>query len=538
MAKKNIKRFKVEEVKANVARLRSERATWEHHWQEVADHIIPRKNTITTKRTDGERRTWQLLDNIGLHSNELLAGALHGLLTNPDLPWFELTTGDLRLDNTDDVRGWLQRTARSMHNVLNNSNFQTEVHELYIDIGSIGTSCMLVEEDPTQVVRFSTKFIADYYIDENRMGFVDHNYYETKMSAASLVHQFGEKALPKKVLEAYKKHDTQTKFCLIHAVYPKSLLEPTGPKQTMQYISQYVLPDEDHEIEFGQFASFPYVIPRWSKAAGEKYGRSPGMNALPELKILNKMNETMLIGAQKMVDPPLQVEDDGVVLPLITRPGGVNFTRPGAQSIRPIFANTNIEFGYQAMQDRRQRVKDAYYVDQLKLQQGGPMMTATEVLQRTEESMRLLGPFLGRMQSEFLRPLIDRVFYIMQSQGLIEPAPKILEGRTIDARYSSMIAKSQRVNEGQSAMRVIQAAAPFIQMDPGVAQNFNGDAIVRILATTYGLPTEGLRTEKEVATMRKAQADAQAQQQAMMQDQADLQNAQTITKTMKEAKGI
>ena len=144
----------------------------ENHWQEVADYVLPRKNTITTTRAEGEKRTWQLLDNTGMNSNELLAGSLHGMLTNPDLPWFEYTSGDLALDADDEVKAWLQQAARVTHNVLNNSNFQTEVHELYLDLPSIGTACMFIEEDEKFVVRFSTKFIVDYYIEENHLGIV------------------------------------------------------------------------------------------------------------------------------------------------------------------------------------------------------------------------------------------------------------------------------------------------------------------------------------------------------------------------------
>lgn len=537
MAKK-IKALSVKRIKDKVQKLKSERGTWESHWQELNDYILPRKNTVTVKRTDGEKRTWQLLDNTGMQSNELLAGFLHGVMTNPNLPWFELTTGDLTLDARDDVRGWLQRQARAMHNVLNNSNFQTEVHELYLDLGSIGTAAMYTEEDEERVVRFETKFIADYYIDESPFGYVDQIYCERKWTAEQLVAYFGEKVLPEKVIKCYKKGDDSL-FCLGHAVYPTYLVEGTEAEGASlndnEFISQYYLPELDYEISVGKFNSFPFSVPRFTKAAGEKYGRSPGMNALPELKVLNKMNETLLIGAQLQVQPPLQMEDDGVVLPLITRPNGINFTRPGAGPIRPIFNDTRLDFGYQAMQDRRQRVKDSFYVDQLKLQQGGPMMTATEVLQRTEESMRLMGPLLGRMQNEFLRPLIDRVFQIMWNRGMIEQPPEVLSGKKIDVRYSSLIAKSQRVSEAQSVLRTLEVVPGLAGFDPSVTDNFSADAIVKILGMVYGAPNEMYRTTKERDAMRAARAQAQNQMLQSQQDANQVQMGLTVAKTMNEA---
>jgi hypothetical protein len=532
-----MKKMTPKQIEKKYEALKTQRSNWETHWQEVADLIVPRKNTIINSREPGEKRTFQILDNTAMHSCELLAGAFHSLLTNPDGFWFEFTTGDLRLDQNDLVRRYFQDAVRSIHNVLNNSNFQTEVHELYIDIAGFGTANMLVEEDKTAVVRFSTKFIKDYCIEENSLGVVDEIYRKWKWKAQHIVEEFGITGLPKKVVDAYEKAET-TEFDVIHAVYPKKLLDPKF-QGDMQYISQYILPEMEHELEQGQFKTFPYVTPRFSKASGEKYGRSPAMTALPEAKILNKMNETMLIGAQKLVDPPIQMPDDGFVLPVITRPGGINYYRTGTSDvIKPIFNDTRIDFGYQAMEDRRQRIKDAFYVDQLKLSQDQKYMTATEVLQRTEQSMRLLGPLLGRMQSEFLRPLIDRVFQIMFDRNMLPPAPPQLEGRKIDVRYSSLIAKSQRMADAQNVMRTIEAVSPFLQLDPTVADNFNGDNAVRVIAQTFGFPQEILRDAKEIAGIRQQRQEQQAAMQRAMQEQQAVENSKTVTETMVKAQGV
>ena len=540
MAKKSIKALDAKKIKAKVQHLKSKRGVWMNHWQEITDYFLPRKNTVLNHKSDGQKRTWQILDNTGIHSNELLAGALHGLLTNPDLPWFEYTTGNPALDQQDDVRKWLQETSRLTHNVLNNSNFQTEVHELYIDLPSIGTGCMMIEEDDEDIVRFSTKFIADYYIAENNKGEVDQVYREWHWEAHKIVAEFGIDKCNKEIMDAFEK-TPEKKFCIIHAVYPKTMVDPKAKdEQLMEYISHYIVEDKDFDI--GEYAEFPYVTPRWSKAAGEKYGRSPAMTALPEIKVLNKMNETMLIGAQKMVDPPLQLPDDGFILPIITKPGGLNYRRSGNpdDQIKPIFNFTQVDFGYQAMADIRKRIKDAFYVDQLKLGQDQKYMTATEVLQRTQESMRLLGPMLGRMQSEFLRPMIDRVFRILLDRKIIDKAtiPPSLQGRVIDVKYSSLIAKSQKVNEGQSILQVVQAAAPFLQINPQIGMNFDGDQIIRILAGIYGAPQEMLLDKKSVEQQRQAMAQAQQAQAQAAQGQQQVDNSLTFVKAAKEAQGL
>jgi len=532
------KKMTVKQIKEKVEKLKSDRSTWDSHWQELADYILPRKNTVTNKKSPGQKRSVNVLTSIGIQSNELLSGALHGLLTNPNAMWFELTTGDTELDRDDDVRMWLQETTKSMHNVLNNSNFQTEIHELYMDECCFGTSPMYIEENIKDVVRFSTRFIAEMYIDENNQGVVDQVYREWEWDAAKLVQEFGIDAVGAKVADSFKKGDNQ-KFCVIHAVYPRTMIDPNA-KNVFTYISQYVLPAHDLELREKGFREFPYVVPRWSKAAGEVYGRSPGMNALPEIKTLNKMLETTIIGAQKVVDPPLQLPDDGFILPIITEPGGLNYYRSGTNdTIKPVFNDSRIDFGFDVMKDHEKRIREAYYIDQLQLNTG-PQMTATEVMQRTEEKMRLLGPMLGRMQAEFLRPLIDRVFGIMLRSGKIDPKqiPAVLSGKAIDVKYSSLIAKSQRLAEGQNLLRAMEALTPFANADQTVLDNIDGDKAFRVIAEVFGLPQEIVRKTKDVQAKRDARA--QAQQQALQAEQAKQQAdaAPKVTQAMGQVQAM
>lgn len=502
------------------SKMKADRAQWENHWQECADYILPRKANIAQTITPGSKLNTHLFDNTAIQANELLAGALHGLLTNPNSIWFELTTGEEALDELDNVRAWLQLVGRRMHNVLNNSNFQTEVHELYMDLTCFGTSGMTIEEDDDIVVRFSTRHIGELYMSENNKGIIDEVHRNFRWNPQQLVAEYGIKNVGKKVREAFNKGEN-TKFEVIHAVYPK--VKKTAKGFAFSIVSQHVLVDGAIELQVKGFNEFPYVTPRWTKASGETYGRSPGMNALPEAKTINKMTETVLKGAQKVVDPPLMVPDDGFMLPIITRPGGLNFYRSGTDDrIEPFANDARIDFGYQAMTEKRTRIREAFFVDQLQLNTG-PQMTATEVLQRTEERMRLLGPMLGRQQAEFLRPLIDRVFEIMVRRGMIPELPQELADLPkLDVQYSSMIAKSQKLSEGQNILRTVEAIAPFAAADPTVLDNIDGDKAVRAIAKIYGLPQSILRDQDKIEALRDARAQAQQKLAERAQQSADV----------------
>lgn len=516
------------------AHLKQERSVWETHWQDLADYIIPRKNEIVRREeVKGRKKGIDLYDNTAMVSCELLAGALHGLLTNPNTYWFELSTGDDKLDQEDDVRQYLQDLAHLMHAVLNNSNFQTEVHELYLDLCCFGTGNMTVEEDDEFVVRFSAKHISEVFLCENSKGQVDEVYRCFKWDARQIVEEFCkgidekdeariEAIVGKDVLASFKKNDGK-KYEIIHAVYRESVTTPS----ILPYVSCYVLKEGERELRTGGFRRSPWLTPRWTKVSNEVYGRSPGMNALPEAKTINAMVKAVIKGAQKVVDPPVQMPDDGAVRPIRLIPGGINYYRAGSNDrIEPIFNDTRIDLGVELTRDRQNRIREAFFVDVLQLREG-PQMTATEVNQRTEERMRLLGPILGRQQAEFLRPLIERLWDIMERRGLIPEAPSILEGRDITVRYSSMIAKAQRINEGNDMLRALQACQPFLVLEETAGDVINAEEGVRKVWSIYGAPQEVLRNKREVEAIREARAEAQ--EQALLAQQ-QMQNAEMIQK--------
>lgn len=492
---------------------KGKRAMFESLWQDLADYIQPVKNSVQFTRVPGERKYVNLLDTTAQTSNELLGGALHGMLTNPSGYFFGFSSGNPEIDNKDAVRLWIQKQVRKMHDVLNQSNFQTEVHELYLDMGCFGFSPMAMEEDPDTVVRFGTRPLREVYVEENSKGRIDCLYRDIKWTAKDMADEFGLENLPKKIQDAYKAGKSD-EYDVIHAIYPSKLVKKKS-SDSKKFVSQYILVSEKVNLEEPKgFYEFPYLTPRWSKLPGEAYGRGPGEKSLGPARTVNKMRETTLRGAQKVVDPPLQAPDDGFVLPLYTRPAGLNYYRAGSQDrIEPIFNDSRIDFGFQAIDQERAQIREAFYTDQLKLREG-PQMTATEVMERTEQALRFLGPMLGRMQSEFLQPLVERLYKIMDRLGMIDEVPEELTDVKLNIHYTSVMAMSQRLSEIQSIRRTMQEIAPFMSMDPQISQNFDGDAAVKYIAKLTGLPQEMLRNTKEVGAMRKQIAE---QQQAAME---------------------
>jgi len=514
--------------------LKSKRQVWESLWQDIASYTVPRKDNILIRDTPGTKKYNDILDSTAINSVELLSGALHSMLTNPVGFFFNLTTGDSDLDNQDEVRAWFQQVVRVMHETLANSNFQTEVHEYYIDLVSFGTAVLLIEDDPEDEVRFSSKAIQEVYLDKNHIDRVDTVFREFKYTPRDLVDAFGLDILPAKIKKEYNE-GVDRDYDVIHATYPKKKEE----KSNFAFHSKYILRSEKMFLQEGGFRQNPYIAARWSKSSCEVYGRGPGEKGLPETRLANLMGETTIRSAQKVIDPPMQAPDDGFVFPLITRPGGLNFYRAGSQDrIEPIFNNQRIDYGIEMTEATRAKIREAFFVDQLKLRDG-PQMTATEVMERSEQAMRFLGPMLGRQEVEFLQPMVTRLFDLLERKEKLPAVPESIKahiqetGRAIRVRFSSVMAMSQRQSEVQNINRTMQTIAPFASANPQVLDNLDGDKAVRYIAKLFNFPQELIMDTEGRDQMREQRAQQQQQQQ---QAEQEAQQADSASKIMNATK--
>jgi hypothetical protein len=497
--------------------LKTKRTLWDSHWQEIGDYFHPNKNNVTSQVTPGEKKVLQIYDSTGIKAVDDLAGALHGMLTNPSSYWFEFTTGVPELDRDDDVRRWLQRSAHVCHEVMNGSNFQTEIHEFYLDLCSFGTASMFIERDQEDIVRFSTKHIKDCWVEENNKGKIDTVYYVFKWKPRQILQEFGEKKVPKFIMEKNEKCPEE-EIELLQVVMPNVSYSKMKKLsiQGKKFVSCTYIRNggSDHTtLEEAGFNNLPFAIARWSKASGEVYGRSPAMICLAEVKMLQEMKKQAIRAQQLSNFPPMLVPDDSVIGSLRMTPSGITRFRNGTGDfIKPLTVGGNLVITREMINDVRDQIKEVCYREQLALRQG-PQMTATETIQRTDEQNRNLGPLLGRQHSESLKPTIERVYEIVDERQMIPVPPKVLSGRKISMKYRSMIAKAQLANELANLARAVQGAAPFFQLDPQAAKVIDAQEGVRYVANITGLPVELIRNKAQIEAM--LQAEAEAQQEAI-----------------------
>lgn len=520
-------------------RLKGDRGTTETHWQEVARYMTPDRADYTYTHAPGEKRMQYVYDSTPIWCVQTASAGLHSLLTSSSLQWFMLRAEQENIDRLDDVRRWLDMVSAIMYAIFNGPrhNFASQSHELYQDIVAIGTAVMGILESPRTNVLFSARSMRECVIAENEEDRVDVLYRKWSWTAKQAFQQWGAKC-GEKVLKAYSGGKDDQAFEFIHGVYPRRKRDAQrADNRNKPFASCYVSVADQSVISESGFDEFPYLTPRLSKVAGEIYGRGLGMQALPDVKMLNEMVRTLLKAAQKIVDPPLQAPDNSFIVPIKTVPGSLNFYRAGTRPqdrIEPIVTGGNIPVGMELVEATRQQILRTFYVDIFRLPTDladpsgdGKGSTATYWMQRREKEMMALSPMLARMESEHLDPLINRTFNILWRQSMAKgfgegspfpPPPAELSGAKLRVEYVSPIAVAQKASQLDSVNRLIDQAIVLRQLDPQGPLVLDLEAVQRLTGRDTNAPAEVLKSPQRMAeeAQQKAEAEQAMQNHALV----------------------
>jgi hypothetical protein len=234
---------------------------------------------------------------------------------------------------------------------------------------------------------------------------------------------------------------------------------------------------------------------------------------LPDIKMINSMERTLLKAGQKVVDPPLQATDEGFLLPIRTEPGAIIFREAGTEPIEPLLTQANLPWGLEQANQKREFIEKCFYSEWIKMRKENVEMTAYEVADRREEKLRLMAPMLGRLVSELHGPMIQRSYMLLNQHRRIPPAPASLSGKFMKVEYMSAASRAQTGVKAVSMGRYIQELLPAAQVNPEVMDVVNWDKYARELAKARGTPVIILRSDQEIQDLRQARGQQQAAQQ-------------------------
>lgn len=528
-----------EELRARKDALKTERSNVNAEWEEIGRLVVPGRGRLYETEDDEnsiDRSFDDKYDSTAVVSAQSLAAALHSGLTSPATDWFGLRFKNQKLNDDIGSSAWLQACQEMIFYTIQESNFNLEVNEVYLDLVSFGTSILLHEYDPTDTsFRFRASFPREMYFEEDFNGDLIGVYRERQYTAQQLMLKFPTNC-PTEIREQGRSPGSANqKYTVIHVVRlnedNKDNRDVAGillPEQR-PYEERYILEKDATELteEAVGYYEMPGYVLRWGRMSGSKFGFSPALNALPDIRTVNTLTSQTLDAAAKVIDPAIMTLSRGIIGDIDLAPGGETVVRD-MDAMRPFESGARFDVGQLIKGDLVAAIRGAFYVDQLELPQND-RMTATEVQVRYEQMQRLLGPALFRIQSDFLDPLIRRCFNILHRDGKLPDMPAIvaeLEGE-FEVEYLGPLARSQKmnaVNAFQQLMTVLERVAPI---KPEVVESIKWDDAVQDMALRMGVPAKYLKSDEELA------AD-QEQRDQQMQQQQKMAQAESMASAMKD----
>lgn len=367
------------------------RAPWLNRWDAAMRYTMP--------TDDADAAT--LFDATAADAVDSLAASIYSLMTPPESLWISLVPESDASPDADVATAALRAN-------LNDSNFYTTIHQCYLDLVILGTACLFMAETPigaSSAFSFTAVPMRDIAI---LPGAVFHT---ATMPAHEVLEKYPTWTPPADVADQIK-HDPATPLRLVQSL--------VGTEFTAWLDVGGNL--ENNIVARGTFETNPYIIFRWSVLSGEQYGRGPVLRALPDIKTANKVVELVLKNATIAVSGIWQADDDGVINlnNINLTPGAIIPKAVGSSGLTPLSSGADFDVSQIILKDLRERIRHALLADRLGLL-SEKEMTATEIMARNSDMVRILGATYGRLLHEFIRPLTDRGLQILSRRGVIAP---------------------------------------------------------------------------------------------------------------------
>lgn len=528
--------------------LRTNRYSWWTHARELADFILPRryKWLITQNQMNrGSPINQHILDSTGtLAARNLAAGMMSGI-SSPTRPWFKLKVGRIDSTQTSPISLWLAECERLMYLVFAESNFYTAMAVFYFDLVVFGTAVMLMYEDFDNVVNCINPAFGEYYVDIDGKYRPTIFYREFTYTIAQTVDEFGWENCSDMVRQYYDLQDGANltrEIIIAHAIEPNTDAKRYGIPEHFKYRETYwewggATNPQGGTVARGflrkrGFNERAAIIGRWDLIANDPYGRSPGMDALPDIKQLQQETRRKAQGIDKGINPPLIADVQLKNQPASLLPGGMTFLQgmmnSTGEGMKPAYGNwkPDISAITEDLNEVRGRIKEIFFNSLFQVAsqfETRSNITAVEWDMRKSESLMMLTPVIERLQSEVLAPIIDRVWGIMVRARIIPPPPPKVAGRELNIEYTSMLTISQRAAQAGSIERMFQITGQIAGIDPQAVDNIDFDMALDVYSNLLNLDPRIIRSPADLAAIR---VQRQQQQQAQQQTEQISQLAQ------------
>ena len=531
--------MKAADIKKRYETLKSERKTLEEIYQQIEQFVVPFRGKFFREQTGEHEVQWrqyQLFDTTAIQACDTLASSLQGSLTSPSTKWFALQFSADELNNNNEAMIWLEACTEEVFETLQQSNFNIEASEFYLDLCSFGSGIVteeVVNEDVWDGIDFQAVPVRECFFEPDHKQRVLNFYRRLQWTPIQILDKFGKDCPEDIKVKAEATSTTDDKYEIIFCIYKRDLKKPLDmskpiPPKSRPFGYKYVLHRDAVQLgETGGYYEQPAFVARWKKVSGSMWGHSPAMICLPDILNINELVEATLEAAGKVIDPASLTTQRGLVSDLDLGRGGLTVVR-NIGDLVPYETQARFDVGQNVYELFRASIRQTFRVDQLQLKDS-PAMTATEVQVRYEMMQRLLGPTLGRLQNDFLNPMIQRTFNILMRAGRLPEIPDIVKenaaGMKVD--YTGPLPRAQKMETVRSMQEWLGVMAEAGQVYPALNDLVNVDNFGRMSAKLMSVPALVVNSEDQVVEVRekRAEQEARAAEAAAQQAEGDAAKA-------------
>ena len=512
---------------------------WSTNWNDIARYIAPRRSLLLTQGSGGLPTPNSMMRGVPINNQivdpaatlalRYCAGGMASNLAGPQRPWFKLVPLMNGVEIDDAGRKWIETTENRIYGVLNISNFYNQFVQECEDLAAYGTSPAIIYEDEENVIRVHVSCVGEYYLDVDASNRVIGLYRLILMTVEQQVDFFGIDNVSEEVAKLWKGKGAglQSERIIAHAIEPnyavgddKNWKLPGGFPWREVYWSYGDASKQPLAIR--GFWDKPFSASRWSTQGNDPYGRSQGMDVLPDVKQLQVMTRRMAEAIEKMVRPPLIADEKLKNQPASGLPGHITYM-PGLDNhngMRSIYnVNPDVNALAQNIEKITARIEKGFFKDIFmaisNLQ--GDQRSATEIQARRAEAMQVMGPVVENLITENLRPKLKRILAIMQRKNLIDPMPDSIKKSPLGFQFISALATAQQAAAMGAMDGMISIMSNLVPVFPDAKDKINIDQYINERAAMAGVPSTIIWDEDHVAKVR--QGRAQVQQQQMKQQQ-------------------
>jgi hypothetical protein len=506
---------------------KSRRSQFEEHWDDLSRVMLSTRQGFTQSIVAGDYRMEDVFDGTPMQAARSLANTVGAMIRPEGQDLVEIRAEDDSLNAQGAVQDWVGNASEKLNSHMRNplARFRQATGEVDLDLVVMGTGILFagIAKSQRHLIYQSVHLKDGFpmFDDEGN----PHGIYRTKkMFIWQAELMFGADNLSKEVREKIAVDKTDDKIDLLYWVGKRKNQSIENPIFAKDFPVEEIWMETQtkHIISEGGFHEFPFIIPRWDTSSGEEYGRSPGMIALPDSNTLQSMGETILVAGQRLADPPIMAPNDGAFQEVMTFPGGISYydvetaAAVGGNPFFPMISGNNLPVTRDMQTDIRNQVASAFFKNILNLPQGGPQMTATEIIQRKDEFIREVGPVFGRFQTDYNEPTADRSFRMLFRLGAFGEVPELLAQANIKFVFDLPVDKIKKQVQAAAASQWAMEVMQLAQVSPEAKHLVNVDALARFTADAVSLPHEILNTKEEV--LQKIAADnAQIAEQRKME---------------------